>query len=163
MLASLVLVGMMLVLLHRRGWTRVYVSRKTARSGLGRINHFRYVCSELLAQLVIYLKGFCCKGSLFYSKYLKVCILLEGWCSRFFHEPAKHALTHLWRPINDSLFVYSERNADLLRCVCKSGLFRFSVFCFDSSLMAIDHIVGVVFETPYVKHLELLWFYITVD
>ena len=34
---------------------------------------------------------------------------------------------------------------------------------YDPNLMAIDHIVRVVFETPsYVKHHELLWFCIDV-
>ena len=32
----------------------------------------------------------------------------------------------------------------------------------DLSLMAIDHIVGVVCETPYVKHHERFWFCIDV-
>ena len=33
---------------------------------------------------------------------------------------------------------------------------------YDSSLMAIDHIVRVVFETSYVKHHELFWFCVDV-
>ena len=38
----------------------------------------------------------------------------------------------------------------------------FSNFSYDSSLMAIDHIVRVVFELSYVKHHEVFWFCVDI-